>query len=577
MASGTAHAFVDVTTTSQARYAIASIAVLVAVVGVYAVSTARRTQAELETQLEQKALALADAVVAASANAVRSNELVERMITERLLDNARLIDALVARPMPPGTLDALVRGNGLRRVDLLDADGAPWTPPAPPFGMPGMGPRLGRPMTPFLWGPRWRRAPDTDGATPGADSAAPPPAVKDRRFWEGSVFGVATGATSFRGIIAVHADADYVLNFRREIGIDRLLRDFGRQSGVMGASLLAPDFLVLADADPARVGRRVDDAALRVLAAGSGVTSRVVDGARFEVLRPLALHDGRTGVLVVAFSTEPMARMRAQDLRAGAIVGGAALLVGGAGLALIFRVQQRHLAEFRRLQAEMAKRERLAALGDVAAAFAHEVRNPLNAVSMGLQRLRTEWAPEPRAEHARFVGVLEDEVRRLNAIVEQFLTLSRPLPLAPAPVDARALLDELAEMLEPEAKTADVEIRVTGTLARPLVADRDALKQVMLNVALNGLRAMPDGGVLTLDVSGSRDGVALSVGDTGDGIAADVLPRIFDPYFSTRGDGLGLGLTIARRIVDAHGGAIDAESAPGQGARFRVALPWRPS
>lgn len=568
-----ARALIHVATTSPARYALASIAVLVAVVGVYAVSTARRTQAELETQLEQKALALADAVLAASANAVRSNDLVERMIAERLLDNARLIDALVARPMPPGMLETVVRRNRLRRVDLLDLEGQPWTPPSPPFGMPGMRPHLGhRPMSPFLWGPRWRMAPD-------ADNGAPPAAVKDRRFWEGSVFGVATGATSFSGIIAVHADADYVLNFRREIGIDRLLRDFGRQAGVTGVSLLGPDFTVLADADAARVGRRVDDDSLRALATSPGVMSRVVDrdGGRFEVLRPLSLHDGRAGLLVVAFSTEPMARLRRQDLRTGAIVGGAALIVGGAGLGLIFWVQQRHVREFRRLEAEMAKRERLAALGDVAAAFAHEVRNPLNAVSMGLQRLRTEWAPEPRAEHARFVGVLEDEVRRLNTIVEQFLALSRPLPLSPAPVDVREALDELAEILGPEAKAAGVEIRVTGGLARPVVADRDALKQVLLNIALNGIRAMPDGGVLTFEAGGTRDGVVLSVADTGRGIPADALPRIFDPYFSTRPDGVGLGLTIARRIVDAHGGAIDAQSVPGSGARFRILLPWRPS
>ncbi|MBI1736214.1 MAG: hypothetical protein HYR51_13660 [Candidatus Rokubacteria bacterium] len=560
-------------TRTSARYFVASIALLVAVVGIYAVTTARRTQAELRAQLEQKALAIADAVNAASVNALRSNELVERMIAERLMDNARLVDALLARPLPSDMLRTVAEQNGLRRIDLLDLDGTPWTPPSPPF-MSGPGPPAGqRPMMPFMWGPRWRRMhqpPETD----------PPPAViKDRRFWEGSVFGVAIGARSFRGIIAVHADAGYVLNFRREIGVDRLLADLGRQPGVAGVTLLADDFTILADSDATKIGQRVDDGTLRTAAVNGSADSRFVerDGVRrLEVLRALPLDGERVGRLLVAFSTDAMTRAWRQDMRAGAVLAGAALLVGGLGLALIFWVQQRHLGDVRRLEAHIAQRDRLAAVGDVAAAFAHEVRNPLNAVSMGLQRLRAEFAPEPAAEYARCVTLMQGEARRLNAIVEQFIAMARPLPLKPAPLVVGDLLRELGDLVEADARAAGVTVRLAVDDGLPVVvADRDHVKQVLLNLALNAIQAMPAGGVVTVGATAARDTLVLTVDDTGPGIPADVRGRVFDPYFTTKRNGLGLGLTIARRIAEAHGGALTAESRP-DGTRFRFTLPVTP-
>lgn len=226
----------------------------------------------------------------------------------------------------------------------------------------------------------------------------------------------------------------------------------------------------------------------------------------------------------------------------------------------------------------MARRERLAGLGDVAAAFAHEVRNPLNAVSIGLQRLRAEFNPEPAGEYAQFVDLMQGEVRRLNTIVEEFIALARPLPVKPLPMDAADLVRETAALVEPEARQAGVELRVAAPPALPLVADRDHLKQVLLNLVLNAVQAMREaGGTLSIEAAGSREAVTLTVADTGPGIPLDALPRIFDPYFTTKSGGLGLGLTIARRIVEAHGGALEADSQPGRGARFRVSLPERPS
>jgi len=566
------------------RYFLASVLLLVALVGVHAAWIARRSQGELSAQLEQKGLALADAVETGSRNAIRSNALMEQMIAQRLYDNARLVDEILRHPLPPGELDRITRRNRLRRIDLLDADGRPWTPPTPAAHMRMMAPGRGAPPIPpsrhprdqsmpmmhYMWGRRWAAPPEEpEGHTPKT--------IRKREFWEGSVFGVAVGAQSFPGIIAVHADADFILNFGKEIGVERQLEELGRQPGVDAIALLGPDLTVLADGDRTRVGQRRDDPALaRALTERRDLTRLVArNGTQvFEVVRPLTLPGPRTGLLTIALSTEPMARAWRDSLRVGVVLGLAVLGAGAVGLGVIFFMQQRHLREVRALETEMTRRERLAALGDVAAAFAHEVRNPLNAVSMGLQRLRTEFTPEPADEYARFVDLMQGEVRRLNAIVEQFIALARPLPLALGRVDPAELLHELGALMDAEARQAGVTLRLVAPASLPAVrADRDHVKQVLLNLVVNALQAMGKGGTLTLDARAERDQVTIGVGDTGPGIPPEVLPRVFDPYFTTKPGGLGLGLTIARRIAEAHGGALTVESLPGRGTRFLLGLP----
>jgi signal transduction histidine kinase len=602
-------------------YFLASLALLFALVTLHAASTARRSQVELRAQMEQKGLALAETVEAGSRNAIRSNALIEELIAQRLLDNARLVDALLARPFDARELPRLAEQNRLRRIDLLDLEGRPWTPPPPRHPMMarmmGLGPdaaRAGhammppdsaageRPMMRFMWGRRWAGPPE------GSDAPAAPAAVRERRFWEGSLFGVAVGARSFPGIIAVHADADFIVRLRRDAGVERQIEDLGRQHGVAAVSLLGADLTVLAHSDPSRVGTRLrDDALARALAdsrplsrlvsmprGGDGVagghlaadttgTGRVASAVMvagtevFEVVRPVTLDGGRPALVTVALSTEPMKTAWRRDVRAGVVLGAGVLAAGALGMAAIFVVQHRHLGERRQLEREMERRERLSALGGVAAAFAHEVRNPLNAVSMGLQRLRAEFAAEPAEEYARFVDLIQGEVRRLNAIVEQFLSLARPLPLQPAPFAVDTLLRELAALVDGQSR--DTGIALTLALPRelpPLVADRDHVKQVLLNLVLNAVQAMSGGGTLTLGAGTGGGEMVLTVADTGPGMSAEVRARVFDPYFTTRPDGLGLGLPIARRIVEAHGGTIGLETAPGAGARFMVRLPLRP-
>ena len=284
------------------------------------------------------------------------------------------------------------------------------------------------------------------------------------------------------------------------------------------------------------------------------------------------------GLLKVALSAAPVEQEWARDLRSAVVFGLAILLAGALGMGVIFYMQHRHLGEVRTLEAEVERRDRLSALGNLAAGVAHEVRNPLNAIAMGLQRLRGEFHPtKNESEYARFVDLMQGEVKRLNAIVEEFLSLARPLSLKLDTVRIADLLQEVTALVEADADARGIKVLFDASSHLPAVQlDTDHMKQVLLNLMLNGLDAMPHGGTLTIAASAPGQSLVLTMEDTGDGVPAELLPKIFEPYVSTKAKGMGLGLTIARRIVEAHGGRIGVESQPGHGTRFTVSVPLNP-
>jgi signal transduction histidine kinase len=169
---------------------------------------------------------------------------------------------------------------------------------------------------------------------------------------------------------------------------------------------------------------------------------------------------------------------------------------------------------------------------------------------------------------------MQDEVLRLNTIVEQFLSLARPLKLNQEQIRVDEFLGEITTLLGADARASKVEIelKITPDLP-PLRADRNYFKQLVLNLVINGVQAMPAGGKLSIEAVAEQESLRLNIIDQGVGIEPGKLSKIFDPYFTTKTNGSGLGLAIARRIAEAHGGRITVESQPGRGSCFRVSLP----
>lgn len=245
------------------------------------------------------------------------------------------------------------------------------------------------------------------------------------------------------------------------------------------------------------------------------------------------------------------------------------------------RLRDRILEESRsRIRAleQLRHTERVATLGQLSAGMAHEMGTPLNVIS-GRAKLiaSTEPLNDDALESSR---IIVEQADRMTDTIRQFLDYGRPARTRKAPVDVVEVLEAVTKMLEPGARRRGVTLELRGGHDVPrAMLDRSQMQQVFMNLIRNGIQAMPAGGRLELDVAVDRDddagSVEVRVRDEGTGIAPEHRKRVFEPFFSTKGSGqgVGLGLSIVRGIVEEHGGEIGVESAPGRGSCFRVRLP----
>jgi signal transduction histidine kinase len=213
----------------------------------------------------------------------------------------------------------------------------------------------------------------------------------------------------------------------------------------------------------------------------------------------------------------------------------------------------------------------------IAAGIAHEVRNPLNALQINLGILEQELSEivPDRGHHAfEVIGKIAGELRSLDNFVTEFLRFARPPRPALEPVAVRPLLADLVTFIGPECSSKGVSLSLIVEPGPETVkADPFQLKHALLNLVLNALQATPVGGAITIETAGDTRALEIRVRDTGQGVAEEVLPRVFDAFFTTREGGTGLGLPIARRIAEAHGGTLVLRSRDGEGAVARLSLP----
>jgi len=236
-------------------------------------------------------------------------------------------------------------------------------------------------------------------------------------------------------------------------------------------------------------------------------------------------------------------------------------------------------------EAALRRRDRLAAMGELASTVAHEVRNPLNAIGMSVQRLRREFvdanAPADGSDRAdlseqrELLDVLSGETQRINRIVQQFLDYARPPRLAARRTDLRGLVADVAASLRASAEARGVSVDDDAAKAGEGVVDPDQLRQAIDNLVRNAIDASPSGARVSIRARRTGAGHVIEVEDHGPGIAADVLPKIFDLYYTTKPDGTGVGLAVTHQIVEAHGGTIEVDSATGRGTRMVVTIPDR--
>jgi two-component system, NtrC family, sensor histidine kinase PilS len=259
-----------------------------------------------------------------------------------------------------------------------------------------------------------------------------------------------------------------------------------------------------------------------------------------------------------ATSEEIPVRMTFSSLRAG----------DGRAIGLIAACED--LSAIRAMEARMRAADRLASLGRMAANIAHEIRNPLAALSGAVEVMAAGAADDTRE---RLAQIVLKETGRLNSVIREFLEYARPAPLNRTRINVAEAVDEVLVLVEHQVDPGLLKIVREFPPALTWTVDRQQFRQAVWNLCLNAVQAMPDGGEVKVTMAATAGRLLLRVNDTGEGIAAADLGNVFEPFFSTKSGGSGLGLALVHRVVQDHGGEIDVQSQPGVGSTFTLTLP----
>jgi signal transduction histidine kinase len=361
--------------------------------------------------------------------------------------------------------------------------------------------------------------------------------------------------------------------------VDATLLELSREQRLEAVSVLAADLTVIADARGARAPGRANLLKLdadRLQAAQQGGPGSVGWGYSLEGLRfqsgyfPIR---GQAGAVLVVeagqeWSQGAVSAVRTSYLAAATGATGLGLL---AAIALWWTLRSLEQARLRHGRAE-----RLAAVGQMAAMVAHEVRNPLGSIRAGVELLR-EQIPEQIPGARETTGELLEEVDRIGAVTDEFLALARGAPLRIGPCDVGELLREIVESVrrQPAAQHASIALTL-GEQSLEVLADRERLRRVFQNLLLNAAQVGGDGVRITVDARSCEGGVEVRVVDDGPGIPPALQGRLFEPFVSGRPGGSGLGLALSRRILEQHGGSLRHVPGAGRGTTFRVVVPGEP-
>jgi len=291
-------------------------------------------------------------------------------------------------------------------------------------------------------------------------------------------------------------------------------------------------------------------------------------GKIFSELAPVAVRDGRTFHLYIGYALTGMEEMIARSRRASFLMSGVFLLAGALFFRGLYRLQSRYVAKSREAEAERQEKERFREISAFTSGVAHEIKNPLNSLALVLELLGRRIAPEAKGE----LDLGKAQVRTISRIVDRFSRVIKPVRPEVEPVALDDVLRQAAESLAAEIPAASLRLQVEPVPGARVTADRELLVQALLNILKNAVEASPDAPVR---MSGRRSGkrVRVVIRDEGPGMPEETAARVFDPFFTTKGEGMGIGLYLAKKLIEAHGGAVEVHSRAGEGTEFRIDLP----
>lgn len=388
--------------------------------------------------------------------------------------------------------------------------------------------------------------------------------------------------------------------------------------GVKEISIISNSDRILASTDPRNVGKWITKSKKELIFKAELGEPVVGEGQFYNVIVPVVANNKHYGYIHMTVNTEDLsAQMEKRLIRRIA----ATLIIFGVGLLLSIIIAKRYtkpienvvraaksvalgnldqeirterkdeigelaesfnymvgkLKEERVLEERLRKAEQLAGLGQFSMSIAHEIKNPLNFISLSIDHIQKKYEPHETGGKERFdslIGNIKNEIGRVSKFAESFLEFSRPLELNLQKTDPVRLIEEVLELVKAKAEKSNVSI--IKDLGAPPEIDLDPgfMKTCLYNILLNAFHAMPHGGKITIRSSRTGGRFNINIEDTGVGLSAEKVSKIFDPFFTTKQGGIGIGLSLTKRVVEEHKGKIEFKSIEGQGSTITISLPF---
>jgi two-component system sensor histidine kinase HydH len=249
-------------------------------------------------------------------------------------------------------------------------------------------------------------------------------------------------------------------------------------------------------------------------------------------------------------------------------------VIGHLGVIKDLTAEREAAGRLQKMQERLAHQEKIAALGRAAAQVAHEVKNPLAGILLYAMHLKSKAADKLSESELTLIDKMVATINHLADTVNQVLDFARPINLRPRPADLNRVVTDVLQLLRPQIEAGHIEpyLELDEACSR-VVLDEPSIRSALLNLALNAVQAMPDGGPLVVRTRAGEGVAHLEISDKGQGMTEEQVKNIFEPFFTTKSQGLGLGMPYAQKVVEQHGGAVSIDSYPGAGTTVRVRLP----
>jgi len=384
------------------------------------------------------------------------------------------------------------------------------------------------------------------------------------------------------GTVVINLDKEGLIYWSLKVAVEKGIKKIGEGHGIVYMQIINDQKKLLSSVGRPMQGLKNNDFNFKEILTGNvKIVSTKMNSGEDKILdlaAPLSLDKKVVGIVRIGLDRGSMDKIIAENRQNIFIFMFFIVIIALLSMWLLYHDQNRHLAGIIEMERRLEKAERLSSMGQLAAGVAHEIRNPLNAISMATQRLKREFIPVDSSKAEDFQnlsGVIRDEIKRLDGIIEEFLSFSKSRRLELRDFSITEILQKIVSLIREEASARGITIETKWRQTPAIIPmDINKLQQAFLNLIKNAMESMPTEGKISITVDKEgKNYIVVSILDTGCGMTTEEIERIFNPEYTTKEKGLGLGIPLASEIIRGHGGDIRVISRKDEGTTFEVVLP----